>query len=74
MPAGQAERIHPRGVGVVVLADPLDPRPEQRGVLAEQGAVAVRHGEFGAGLGARGQLVPVVLVHSPVPVEVVRVQ
>jgi acyl-CoA synthetase (AMP-forming)/AMP-acid ligase II len=74
MPAGQAERVHPVRAGVVVLADPLDPGAEQRGALAEQGAVAVGHGEFGAGLGARGQLVPVVLLHSPVPVEMVRVQ
>ena len=72
--AGQAERLHPGGGGVVVLADPVDPRAEQRGVLAEQGAVAVGHGELGAGLGARGQLVPVVLLDPPVPVEVVRVQ
>ena len=74
VPAGKAERLHPVRARVVALADPLDPRPEQRGVLGEQVAVAVGHGELGARLGARGQLVPVVLLHSPVPVQVIWVQ
>ena len=72
--AEQAERRHPVRARVVVRVHPLHPRPEQRGPLPEQVAVPVGDGQVGTGLGAGGQLVPVVVLDAAVPGQVIGVQ
>ncbi len=74
VPAEQAERLHPGRVRLVGLLDPPHAGTEQRRVLAEQVAVAVGHGQVGTGLGAGRELVPVVVLHPAVPVQVIGVQ
>ena len=65
--AQQAQRGHPGRVRVVGGAHPLDPRPEQRGPLAQQVTVAVGDGQVRARLRARRQLVAVVVLDAAVP-------
>ena len=74
VPAGQPQVVHPGRTGFVGLADPLDPRPEQAGPLAQQVAVAVGDGEVRARLGRGRQLVAVVALDAAVPGQVVGVQ
>ena len=72
--AGQPERVGPGGLRRVG-AHPARPAGRATTLAGGQlGAVAVGDGERGARLRAGGQLVPVVGVDVPVPVEVVGVQ
>ena len=74
VPARQPERVQPRRAWLVGFQHPLDAGREQAGAGADQLAVAVGDGEFGARLGAGGQLVAVVLLDAAVPGQVVGVQ
>ena len=68
----QAERREPRRVaGRRRLLHPARPRPEGGRIPAQLAVGAVGHGELDARLGAQGELVGVVALDRPVPVEVV---